>query len=99
MQKELDAIPTKVPIRLLGVNEKGLESGNASFTTGRTLAWLQDTAADDVWTSWQVTFRDVVVLDAENYRAAVYNVTVHNLSDPINYDQLKNLLVAVANAQ
>jgi hypothetical protein len=99
MQKELDALPTKVSIRLLGVNEVGHESGNASFTTGRVLPWLQDTAADGVWASWQVAFRDVVVLDTSGHRVAVFNLTANDLSQPASYDALKNLLVGVASAE
>jgi hypothetical protein len=83
----------------LGVNETGLESGNASITTGRVLPWLQDTAADGVWASWQVTFRDVVVLDTQGYKTAVYNLTVHDLSNATNYADLKTLLLTTANAQ
>lgn len=79
------------------MNETGLESGNASITTGRVLPWLQDTATDGVWASWQVAFRDVVVLDTQGYRTAVYNLTVHDLSVQANYDELKNKLVSIAN--
>lgn len=99
MQKELDALPTKVPIQILGVNETGQESGNASMTSGRVLPWLQDTTTDNVWASWQVTFRDVVVLDAQSQKTAVYNLTQHDLSNPASYDELKSLLVSAANAQ
>ncbi len=99
MQKELDALQTQVPIRLLGVNEAGHESGNATITTGRVLPWLQDTPSDAVWSSWQVTFRDVVVLDGTGHRVAVYNLTTNDLSQPANYQALKSLLVSVANSQ
>jgi hypothetical protein len=99
MQNELGALPTKVPIQILGVNEIGLESGNASITSGRTLPWLQDVPSQGVWASWQVTFRDVIVLDAQNHFVGAFNLTTHNLSNPTEYDALKTLLVDTANAQ
>jgi hypothetical protein len=99
MQKELDALPTSVQIQILGVNETGHESGNASVTTGRTLPWLQDTASENVWASWQVTWRDVIVLDAQNHFVAVFNLTTHDLSKPADYAALKTLLIDTANAQ
>ena len=48
------------------MNQTGLQSGNASITAGRDLPWLQDTASANVWGAWNVTYRDVVVLDADN---------------------------------
>lgn len=99
MQTELDATSTTVPIQILGVNETGLESGNPAITSGRVLPWLQDTAAQNVWQSWAVTYRDVVVLDAQNFPVAVYNVTTHDLGDPAKYAALKTLLIDTANAQ
>lgn len=99
MQGEIDTELGGVPgerVQILGVNGIGLESGNASMTKDRTLPWLQDTADQQVWQSWAVTYRDVVVLDAENKPIAVYNVTTHNLGDPMNYAALKQILVDAA---
>ena len=45
-----------------------------------------------MWTAWDVTERDVVVLDEENKVATVYNLTQHDLADPVNYDTLKSIL-------
>lgn len=81
------------------MNQVGQESGNDSITSGRDLPWLQETAAFDVWAAWQVTYRDVVVLDAENRPVAAFNLTEHDLSVQSNYDALKTLLVDTANAQ
>lgn len=53
---------------------------------------LQDTAADDVWGKWVVTYRDVVVLDRENKRIAVFNLTVNDLGVPANYQALDMIL-------
>ena len=80
-------------ISLLGVNGIGLESGNAGVTAGRTIPWLQDVPAEDVWTKWAPTYRDVVVLDGENRKVGVYNLTVHDLGVPANAAELKQMLV------
>jgi len=98
MQKELGSVSTKKNIQLLGVNGIGLESANSIITAGRTLPWLQDVLAVDVWKSWAVEYRDVVVLDAQNRPVAVYNLTTYDLGNPTNYAKLKSILVDAANA-
>ena len=87
-----------VPIRILGVNEPGQEAGNAAITDGRDVPWLQDTVAEAVTARWGVTPRDVVVLDGENVPFAVYNLTVHDLADPAAYAELRDVLLAAAEA-
>jgi hypothetical protein len=44
-----------------------------------------------------VTWRDVVILDAQNRRVGVYNLTQHNLQTPANYDSLKAMILEEAN--
>lgn len=88
---------TARPIRILGINQRGQESGNADMTAGRVLPWLQDTAAANVWKRWNVTFRDVIILDAENRRVTSFNLTSHDLSGAGNYAELKALLLDAAN--
>ena len=97
MQAELDTTTTAIPIRILGLNETGQESGNSAIVVGNTIPWLQDTAAQDVWSDWDVTYRDVIVLDDENNVAGVYNLTEHDLQNPAEYNELKTLLIGVAN--
>jgi len=97
MQGELNSVATPIPIRILGLNAVGHESGNATVVAGRTLPWLQDTKSQDVWTRWRVTWRDVIVLDSDNNVAAIYNLTEHDLGKAANYDSLKTLLIKVAN--
>jgi len=102
MQQELRATYPVLRIQFLGVNEKGQEPGNPSITAGRTLPWLQDVDADgnaksDVWYDrWNVTYRDVVILDGSNAKVGVYNVTVHDLAAAGNYATLKEMLVDAA---
>ena len=92
MQKELEAAPGARPIRILGVNETGRESGNPVMTRSLDLPWLQDTAEADVWTAWSVTARDVVVLGPDGRVAHTFNVTENSLLDAGNYAALKDLL-------
>lgn len=96
MQREVDTLATVRPIRLLGVNAIGSEGGNATICIGRSLPWLQDTPQAKVWTSWQVTYRDVIVLDAENRVIRVYNLTDHDLVNPTFYAELRDILLAAA---
>lgn len=96
MQHEVDTTTTARAVRILGVNGVGAESGNALMCAGRTLPWLQDTPQANVWSSWNVTYRDVVVLDAENRVIRVYNLTDHDLANAANYAELKAILVGAA---
>jgi hypothetical protein len=77
---------------VLGVNAVGQEADNAIMCQGRTIPWLQDVGSQQVWTSWRVTYRDVVVLDQRNQVTAVYNLTAHDLADPVNRETLKGLI-------
>ncbi len=96
MQTEINGIATRVPIRIYGVNQVGLEIGNSTITAARTLPWLQEGAMVDVWTLWGVTYRDVVILDTRNYRVDVYNLTANDLGVPANYAALRDLLLSHA---
>jgi hypothetical protein len=78
---------------LLSVNAVGFEAGNADFVMGKTTPLLQDTTAVNAWGLWQVTYRDVVILDAEGRRRGVYNLTQNDLSVPANLAVLKTLLL------
>ena len=96
MQKDLDAAHPAVKVKLLGVNGAGLESANDLMVAGRALPWLQDTGGKDVWGSWAVAYRDVVVLAADDTRIISYNLTVHDLGDTTNYQALKKILLDAA---
>ena len=103
MQQELQSSYPALRIQLLGVNERGQEPGNPSATAGRTLPWLQDVDANsdgksDVFTSWQVALRDVVILDGSNAKVNVYNLNSHDLANAANYATLRGMLVDAAMA-
>jgi len=102
IQDELAIEHPQWAIQFIGVNEAGSESGNDNIIgDGRTLPWLQDVDLDsdgnsDVWTAWDVTYRDVIILDGTNWPVAVFNVTENNLSESAAYDALKQLVVDIA---
>jgi hypothetical protein len=96
MQNELETENPGTIIRLLGCNQIGAEAGNDENCAGRDLPWLQDTIDQHVWTQWQVTYRDVVILDADNIPVDVYNLTTYDLANPANYAELKARLRAAA---
>ena len=84
-------------VAILGVNPPGHESGNAAVTSNRNLPWLQETVGgDDVWGDWAVTYRDVVILNADNEVVDVYNLTEHDLATPGNREELAAKLRAAA---
>jgi hypothetical protein len=96
MQAEIELQNSLRPIQILGVNDIGLESANDEMTAGRALPWLQPITGEDGWTLWQVEYRDVVILGPGNEHLGTFNLTVHDLSDPVNYASLKNQLLDAA---
>src|SRR5262245_60276906 len=97
---QADAALTRLPleVRILGVNQAGHESGNGVNCAGRSIPWLQDVLATNVWLLWQVTYRDVIILDDQNMLVSIYNLTSNDLQVPANYDTLRGLLVDAASA-
>jgi hypothetical protein len=78
------------------VNEAGFESGNEAFCDGRDLAWLQDTDEAEVWSAWQVVYRDVLLVDRQGELVGVFNLTDNDLGDAVAMDQLRQALVELA---
>ncbi|MFV2068366.1 MAG: hypothetical protein ACC645_15460, partial [Pirellulales bacterium] len=101
MQKELKADYPNLAIQLIGVNKVGKEAGNETATEGRDIPFLQDVdangdGASDAWSGWNVEWRDVVILDANNMKVGTYNLTKHNLEYPDNYATLRQMLIDAA---
>lgn len=96
MQDELAAERPDLAIDLLHVNEDGYESGIPDLVEVTDLPILQDDPTQLVWDGWAATWRDVYVLDGDNEVYAVYNLTDHDLADPVNYAELYALFVAAA---
>lgn len=89
-------------ITLSAVNEFGQDAGNSLIVANRDLTLLQDgdqnqNQQSDVWDeSWQVTWRDLVVLNGENEKEFVVNLTTFDLGNTANYQQLGTALVQLA---
>lgn len=49
-----------------------------------------------MWSSWGATWRDVQILDANNDRVGIYNLTENSLADEENYATLKQMLLDAA---
>ena len=97
LQNELNARDDlDLDIQIIGVNEVGYESGNASITSGRDLPWLQDTVEWNVWETWDPTYRDVIILGTDGAEVGRFNVTSNNLATSSNYDALLALFVDAA---
>ena len=95
MQAEINLEDTTVPVRILGINEA--EKGtNTSFTEGRALAWIQDTPNTNVWRSWNVTYRDLWILDENNEVLSVINLTSENVTEAPVYANIKETLLNYA---
>ena len=96
MQSELDGEHPDLRIALLGVNGVGYESGLPQIVAGRVIPLLQDTADVDAWARWEVTWRDVVILDRDGAPVGVFNLTEHDLSQMGEYEALKGMLLDLA---
>ena len=94
MQNELAIEEPGLGIQLLAINESGHESGLGTMSGLGDLPLLQDTDEETVWDDWDVTFRDVVILNSDNEQVGVFNLTAHDLADMDNYLELKALLIA-----
>ncbi|MBE0566298.1 MAG: hypothetical protein IH621_10095 [Krumholzibacteria bacterium] len=99
LQQDIDGEAWPVAVRIHGVNAVGHESENAYACEGKDIPWLQEILAEPVWADWEVTYRDVIVLDRDNVPVAVYNLTSHDLGEPANYAELKALLQAAADRE
>lgn len=98
MQNELDNEPSenRLAIHIIGVNEVGYESANETMTAERSLPWLQDTDEDGVWSSWNVTYRDVIISDENNFVVDVFNLTENDLGEENVFADLKGRLTDAA---
>jgi hypothetical protein len=77
------------------VNETSQAAYNDLAVDGNIVPWLQD-VENTAWGAWDAAWRDVVVLDAENRKVAVFNLFEHDLSNRDDYAALRALLLAAA---
>ncbi|MBT3218490.1 MAG: hypothetical protein HN348_05315 [Proteobacteria bacterium] len=98
MQQELETERPDLTFQLIGINQTGYDSGNDEMVTGRDLPFLQDNAKVDVWHLWNVTYRDVVILDEDNLYVESYNLSLYPLSNATYYAELKQKLIEAADS-
>jgi len=96
MAAELKATNPAVNIEILGVNMATDAAYNPLVTAERSLPWLQDTVVNSAWEAWQVTWRDVRILNGRNQLVGVYNLTVNDLSLAANRATLKQMFLTDA---
>lgn len=95
MQAEFAADHPDLNIQILVVNEAGRESGNPRAASGRDIPLLQDVDIDDesAWLNWEVTWRDVIVVDGNSEVVDIYNLSRNNLQNQDSYDELRQIIV------
>jgi hypothetical protein len=104
LQQDIDAAHPILEIDIVGINEVGHESANSLMTADRSRPWLQDVDANgnqssDVWNDlWNVTYREVVILDGSNTVVEAFNLTENNLANPDDYAALRTKLIDAAMA-
>lgn len=101
MQIDFDTNHPELQIQLLSINEWGRESMNEVAASGRDIPLLQDVDSNgdfqsDVWASWDVEWRDVVIVDANSDAVTTFNLTTNDLRTSDNYDELKQLILDAA---
>ncbi len=95
MQRELQATYPLLRIELLAINEPNAEPGNATATNGRDIPLLQDSDADGNGRGdasvdlWNMSIRDVFLLDGSNRFVDKYNLNQHDLANSANYETLQ----------
>ncbi len=87
---------TLFAVQILGVNEDGYASANETICYGRDLPWVQEGSDFSIWESWEVVYRDVIIVDSENGEVSRFNLTDRSLSEPENYEALRQLLLTTA---
>ena len=81
-------------MEILGINRPDEAAFNVLISPN--LPWLQDISTQSVSAAWDVTYRDVRILDSRNRFVVAYNLTEHDLEDPANRDYLKTLFLSTA---
>ena len=50
-----------------------------------------------MWTDrWNITYRDVILLDGDNVQVGVYNLSTYDLGNAANYNALRQMLINAA---
>ncbi|MDA0813432.1 MAG: hypothetical protein O3C21_13720 [Verrucomicrobia bacterium] len=96
MANYLAAARTDLFCSVIGVNRKTDAAGNPVVSAERVLPWIQDTGDADVWTKWNVTYRDVRIVDGSGELVDVYNLSANDLGVPENWTTLAQMIADAA---
>lgn len=104
LQAELETTYPILNIQIVGLNEFGQDPAGANdlMMANRTTPWLQDgdsngNQTSDVWYDrWDVTYRDVMILNGQNEMVDVYNLTSNDLGVAANYATMRDKLLDAA---
>ena len=83
-------------IPIIGINKIGAETGLADVALISVLPVVADSNDDLLWDAWEGSWRDVIILDENNYKYASYNLLENSLAVPENYATLKQLFIDAA---
>ena len=62
-------------VEILAVNEIGYDNFEYVDTVSSQLPWIQDVEEVNAWELWEITYRDLVILDQDNIFLTTYNLT------------------------
>ena len=74
----------------------GADSDHAFIVTVGDLQVFQDDTSATVWSSWGSSWRDVVILDADNVAVYRFNLSTYDLGTTSDDAHIKAVFVAVA---
>lgn len=96
MQAEINRAMPRVPVRIAGINAIGAESGVTSLVMGRSIPLVQDSMTALVAMNWGAQVRQLWVCDAMGRVVEVTDLTTAPLSDPMNYNAVRDRILARA---
>ena len=99
MHNELAQEYPELPIKMFAINQIGAETGTSSFTEAHALPMVNDNITDNIWVQWESIWRDFYILNRSNELIEIYNLTEHNLNDPLNYQELKQKILTAAQSE
>ncbi len=102
MESEIAASPALLEVRIVGVNMAA--DANIPLPQGFGLPMAQDLPEIDMWATWGVQWRDVILVDERNNGVGIPNIprntlnlSFFDLGKPENYATLKEILLLMAN--
>ena len=98
MQAEFNASEEGPAISIIAINEAGYGTPSNYEATGAkgSLPVLQDEAEINMWDSWEVVYRDVIVLNACGEKVGTFNLTSKSIQTEDNYAELKEMMLEAA---